>query len=747
MRRPSMTSRGRELVGAAALVALSIPLTGLLAQTPAPPPPPRPAINVPDDPLLRGFRWRSIGPAGQGGRIDDLAVDERNPSTYYIGFAVSGVWKTINNGTTFEPIFDTYGVSSIGDLALAPSDSTILYVGTGEANNRQTSSPGNGIWKSTDAGAHFTNIGLRDSQSIARILVHPKDPNTVWVAAAGHLFGPNPERGIFMTTDGGRTWTKTLFVNNDTGATELVMDPGNPMNLWAAMYEHRRTAWGYVGGGPGSALYQSTDGGKSWKKVTGNGLPHGTMGRIGLDICRTQPNVMYAQIEVAPDKEPAAPLDAPAPPPPAGAQRGAGRGEAAAAGAGAAGGGAQAFGGRGPAAPPDPQTNGIWKSVDKGKTWQFLSNENQRPMYFSQIRVDPNDPNVVYVGGVNAQKSTDGGKTFVSIEAHKGHVDNHAIWIDPGNSRHVMYGDDGGLEVSWDAGVTWESVRLWAVGLAYHVSADLRHPYWVCTGLQDNGSWCGPSQARSGGIHAWNWISVGGGDGFQNQIDPTDPNVFYTESQNLGIQRYNLSTGVATAIKPNAGGPGRGGGAGAAGAGGAATAGGAAAAGGEGPPAPPAAPGQGGGRSNVVNMPATPPADFVSQFNWNSPIRLSPHNPGTVYVGGRHLFISRDRGETWTISQAVGKNIDVGKRQILEQSYALPVCGGGRGGAPHGQACILSKHDGYLVNEFGTMTETCRIARPAGRAVGRDRRRQRAGQQRRRPVVHRGRQEHSRRQP
>jgi hypothetical protein len=220
--------------------------------------------------------------------------------------------------------------------------------------------------------------------------------------------------------------------------------------------------------------------------------------------------------------------------------------------------------------PPDPQVNGIWKSTDKGRTWAFVSNENQRPMYFSQIRIDPNDPNVVYTGGVNGQKSVDGAKTFTNISAHMGHVDNHAIWIDPNNSKHVMYGNDGGLDVSWDGAATFESPRQWAVGLAYHVSADLRHPYWVCTGLQDNGSWCGPSQTRSGGIHMWNWISVGGGDGFQTQVDPNDPTVFYTESQNAGIQRYNLATGQAVGVKPNppvqggrrGGGGGRGGGAG-----------------------------------------------------------------------------------------------------------------------------------------------------------------------------------------
>src|SRR5437868_2081597 len=280
-------------------------------------------INEPTNPLLRGFRWRSIGPVGQGVRVDDFAVDEKNPSTYYIGYAVSGVVKTTNNGTTFEPIFDLYP-GSIADLALAPSDPNVLYVATGEANNRQTTSYGDGLYKSTDAGKTFTNIGFKTAQTLGRVIVHPRDPNTVWIAVGGHLYGSNSERGVFMTTDGGKTWTKTLYVDEYTSATEIVIDPSNPQNLWAAMYQRQRTAWGFVGGGQGSGLYQSTDGGRTWKKVTGGGLPRGTMGRIALDICKTQPNVIYAQIEVAQDKEPATgarggQAAAPAAPPPAGA--------------------------------------------------------------------------------------------------------------------------------------------------------------------------------------------------------------------------------------------------------------------------------------------------------------------------------------------------------------------------------------------------------------------------------------------
>src|SRR3954470_24768246 len=290
----------RAVAGLAAL-ALSAPAIAQQAPSNAP----GSLINEPTNPLLRGFRWRSIGPVGQGVRVDDFAVDEKNPSTFYVGYAVSGVVKTKTNGTTFEPVFDTYGASSIADLALAPSDPNILYVATGEANNRQTTSYGDGLYKSTDAGKTFTNVGFKDAQTLGRVIIHPRDPNTVWIAVGGHLYGSNTERGVFMTTDGGKSWTKTLYVDPYTSATELVIDPSNPNNLWAAMYQRERTAWGFNGGGPGSGIYSSTDGGRNWKKLSGSGLPRGTMGRIGLDIPKNHPNVIYAQIEVASDKEPA----------------------------------------------------------------------------------------------------------------------------------------------------------------------------------------------------------------------------------------------------------------------------------------------------------------------------------------------------------------------------------------------------------------------------------------------------------
>ena len=643
-------------------------LTAPIAAAQVSPPTVAPMVNKPDSPLLKDFRWRSIGPVGQGGRIDDIAVDERNPSTYYIGFAVGGVVKTVNNGTTFTPVFDGYGASSIADIALAPSDPNVVYVATGEANNRQTTSYGDGLYKSTDGGKTFTNIGFTDAQTLGRLIVHPKDPNTVWMAVGGHLYGSNDERGVFMTTDGGKSWKKTLYVDENTSATELVIDPQNPNVLWAAMYQRMRTAWGFAGGGAGSGIYRSTDGGRSWKKVNAPGLPRGTMGRVALDICKSKPNVMYAQIEVAADKEPADPTQNAQP-----AGRGAG-----------GGGGGGALVGRGALPTPDAQVSGVWRSDDRGASWKFMSNENQRPMYFSQIRVDPNDPDVVYTGGVGPTKSTDGGKTWSGLN-NMGHVDNHAIWIDPLNSKHVMYGNDGGLDVTYDGGDKWEAVRLWAAGLAYHASVDMRHPYYVCTGLQDNGSWCGPSSVREAGIRQWMWQRVGGGDGFQNAIDPSDFNIFYTESQNNGMQRYNLTTGEARSVKPSLGG-GRGGGGGGGGAA-------AAAAGGEADAQP--AFGQ-GGRANIIN----PIAGATVQFNWNSPIVMSAYNPMTIYVGGRSLFISRDRGDSWFTTKELGKGIDLSKRSIMGVSYALPNCL-----RLHGTPCILSKNDGYVANEFGTMTE------------------------------------------
>ncbi len=496
------------LVGAAALVLGTLAVNAQnpnASQTPAPqtqraavpaPSPTPTPINWSDDPMLKRLVFRGIGPASMGGRIDDIAAVEGNPYIYYVGLATGGVYKTTNNGTTFTPIFDTYSTASTGDIAIAPSNPDIVWVGTGEANNRQSSSFGDGIYKSTDAGKTFTKMGLENSQTIARIVIDPKDPNVVYVAVLGHLFGPNKERGIYKTSDGGKTWSQSKFIDEDTGFTDLVMDRSDSKTLYAASYQRRRTSWGFNGGGLGSGIWKTVDAGKTWTRLQGNGLPEGLLGRIGIDVCQSNPNVVYAQIEVGAStgtggEEQTGPNPQPSPTPT-------------------------------PTA-PDPKKSGVWRSDDKGKTWRVVAScfsannctENNRPMYYSQIRVDPGNPENVFVGGLNFSRSTDGGKTFKSLQPGIAHSDHHAIWIDPKNGKHLRIGNDGGLDVSYDQGDTWEFVNTFVAAQFYAVAADMRKPYYVYGGLQDNGSWAGPSQTRSNaGITNADWFRIGGGDGF-----------------------------------------------------------------------------------------------------------------------------------------------------------------------------------------------------------------------------------------
>jgi photosystem II stability/assembly factor-like uncharacterized protein len=445
---------------------------------------------------------------------------------------------------------------------------------------------------------------------------------------------------VFKTTDGGRTWRKVLFVDDNTGATDIVIHPANPNVLFAATYTRRRTVYGFASGGPGSGIWRSTNGGDTWTRVTGGGLPAGTMGRIGLDFARSNPNVIYAQIEVAPDKEPP---------------------QAQPAGAGGRGGGGGGFGGQ--ELPPDDKVSGIWRSADGGRTWEFRSNQNNRPMYYSQIRVDPLNADVVYVGGAGASKSTDGARTFTPLTGF-GHGDHHAIWINPRNSRHVMYGNDGSLDISYDGAQTWESIRTWELAQSYHVSVDMRRPYYVCTGLQDNGSWCGPSSVRTGPILAQDWFRVGGGDGFYTQVDPTDHLTIYSESQDGNASRLDLRNGTTMSIRPRPGvrsvdTPQPGGG--------------------------------GGGRGGAFQPNVFPETDapVAVRFNWNTPLELSPHDASTVYYAGNRLFISTDRGTTWRMTGELTKNLNRDDRETIGLKGTLPGCSRARVGA-----CILSKNDG-----------------------------------------------------
>ena len=509
-----------------------------------------PPPNVSNDPLLRGFNFRSIGPATMMGRLDDIEGADKDPMTLYIGFATGGLWKSTDAGIHWRSLFDNMANESIGDIAIAPSDLNVVYVGTGEPNNRQSSSIGNGVWGTTDGGATWTHLGLENTQSIARIVVDPVNPNVVFVAAVGHLFGPNEDRGLYKSIDGGKTWKKAKYIDADTGFTDLAIDPTNGKILYAASYSRRRTWYGMNGGGPNSGLWKSVDAGETWTKISGGGWPvakDGIYGRIAISVYRSKPTTIYAQVEV-------------------GASAGTGGGTAADGGPQRGGGGGGGGGrGGGPAA-ADPNDSGVYRSDDGGKTWMLMSNQNDRPMYFSQIRVDPNNDQKVFTGGNPGRMSLDGGKTWQNMTGS--HTDYHAIWINPKDSRTVAIGHDGGLDISNDGGFSWDYHNDIAVGQFYQVSADMRRPYYVCGGLQDNNAWCGPSAVRSGtGAVNTDWYTIAGGDGFYTRQDPSDFAILYGESQDGNMSRLDLRKGTSKSIRPNVGGGGRGGGGGAAAAG------------------------------------------------------------------------------------------------------------------------------------------------------------------------------------
>jgi photosystem II stability/assembly factor-like uncharacterized protein len=660
--------RARRSLGVA---AVSVLLGGVLfAQAPGGPPAPSAPINPTTDPLLRAFEFRSIGPAVMGGRLDDIEGAVNDPFLMYAGYATGGLWKTTNGGRTWTSLMDNLPASSIGDIGLAPSDPNVVYVGMGEPNNRQSSTIGNGVYKSTDGGQKWEHVGLEETQSIGRIAVHPTNPNIAFVAAVGHLFGSNDDRGLYRTTDGGKNWTKAKFINADTGFTDVAIDPVNPNNVYAASYQRRRTWWGFNGGGPGSGLWKSTDGGSTFTRIQGNGWPappDGIIGRIGIDIFRAKPSTIFAIVEV-------------------GAEGGIQVGVGDDGGPGNSGDAQRTQNG-------GPNRSGVWRSDDAGKTWTFLTNVNNRPIYYSQIRVDPQNAQKLFQGGASAQVSTDSGKTWRALQG-TGHGDYHAIWISPKDPRVVAVGHDGGFDMSFDGGVTWDYHNNMPLGQFYQVSADMRRPYHVCGGLQDNGSWCGPSAVRSqSGAVNTDWYNVGGGDGFYTRQDPSDWRIIYSESQNGAMSRLNLRDGASRSVRPNAGGGGRGGGGGGrgGGAGDPAAAGargggaGAAAAGAGGGEAPPPQFAGFGGRGNILNAPPQPP---TFRFYWNTPIEISPHNPAVIYTGAQFFFKSGTRGDTWWMNPTdLTNNVD---------RFATAIMG------VAGNAPMASKHDGYSTNSVIT---------------------------------------------
>ncbi len=536
-----------------------------------------------DSTMLAAFRWRSVGPANMGGRVSDVEGIPSPSKTYYVAAAAGGVWKTMNNGTTFELVWEGDGrVISMGDIAIAPSDTNVVYLGTGEGDSRNSISPGGGIFKSTDGGKSWQNMGLKGTQTVGRIVVHPTDPNTVYVAALGAIWGSNPERGLYKTTDGGRTWTISKFISDKAGFTDVVMHPNDPNTLWAASYERVRGPYFLNSGGPGSALWKTTDAGATWAKVSGGGWPTSMLGRVGLAISPSNPEVLYAIVEAdtLPNARPAS-----------GAAR-------------------------------QTRPSGLYRSADGGTSWTRQNDRNVRPFYYSQVRVHPTNPDRVWFSSTPVNVSDDGGKTYRNTTVGI-HVDHHAMWIDPNDPDRMVVGNDGGVAITYDGGGTYDFLNNMALGQFYNVSFDMAVPYNVCGGLQDNGSWCGPSRLRGSPNRTSFWATVNGGDGFHTAQDPTDANIVYAESQGGNIARVNMATGERFRV-----------------------------------PKPTWRDNwlqyedsivvSGNDSRRVQAFRAAQKADSAARtlrWNWNTPFLLSPHNPSTFYMAANRVMKSTKRGE------------------------------------------------------------------------------------------------------
>ncbi len=468
--------------------------------------------------LAHGFTARSIGPANMGGRVASIAFDPKTPTRFYVGFGMGGVMKTSDNGITFKPIFDHQSVATIGDVAVAPSDPSVIWVATGEGNDRNSESWGDGVYRSTDTGATWTHVGLASSRAIARLAVHPTDPRTAYAAVLGDLWMPSAERGLYKTTDAGATWRKVLSApapyDDRVGAGEVAIDPADPNVVYATLYARRRRPWSFTYGPAATdgkdlgGIFKSTDGGATWRKLT-SGLP-GQTGRIGLSIYAKDPATIYAVVQ----------SDA---------------------------------GGQSSLDDPESKEGGVFRSTDGGEHWSRVSPLDPRPFYFSQIRVDPTDARRVYLLTFVLLVSDDGGTTWREDLFKNVHPDTHALAVDPTNRDHLLLGTDGGLFQSFNRAVAWDHLEKFGVGEFYRVNVDRSTPFRICGGLQDNTNWMGPSATRTKeGIRIGDWQTLHGGDGSSCAFDQGDSEIVYSESQRAALQRIDLRSGQIKALRPEA---------------------------------------------------------------------------------------------------------------------------------------------------------------------------------------------------
>lgn len=507
-----------------------------------------------------GLKFRSIGPGVESGRVMSIAVNPKKPSEFYVGVASGGVWKTGNDGTTWTPVFEKEGSYSIGWVTLDPNDPSVVWVGAGESNSQRSVGYGDGIYRSDDGGKNWKNLGLKKSEHIGRVVIDPRDSKVAYVAAAGPLWGPGGDRGLFKTTDGGKTWKAVLTISENTGVNDVVMDPSNPDILYASAYQRRRHVFTLIDGGPESAIFKSTDAGATWNKIS-SGLPSVDMGRIGLAVSPADPNVVYAAVEAADGK------------------------------------------------------GGIFRSSDKGANWERRNEFDSGAMYYARIVPDPKNVDRIFIMNVELRESTDGGKTIHKVNEVNHHGDNHAMWIDPDDTKHWLLGSDGGMYETWDDAKSWQFKSNLPTMQFYDLALDNALPFYnVCGGTQDYFSWCGPTRTRNvNGIVNSDWFVTTGGDGFRSAVDPVDPNTIYSESQYGVLIRYDKPTGQELLLQPK-----------------------------EGKGEPPL------------------------RWNWDSPILISPHSHTRLYFAANKLFKSDDRGDTWkAISGDLTRQIDRNKLPVM----------------------------------------------------------------------------------